>query len=428
MHTIIKIAVVSVLALFAIVGVVSISRADNNSELNNHEESLVKYSSTSSGKPPVKFPFIPDEINSQFQDLSKQHKMHSCGFQNYRPKWDEIDRNLAQKINGYNSRMDNWRVVEGEYSRKVFEEYSSAITYSMVSEDEDLKERLFDKLYQWAESDALTATTICYSRNPNQKLLPQCEGEWSDKDGKDLAPVKDATVSIEIAIGLKYIYGAFFKEYKVDDSRHRKINEWLQKWHKRFPDYNDFYWGNSVGWSFPNIFVKHQTGENYQSLINKIIKGADEWILRDGSLKDRTTRGNRALWYHSSGLGEAFMILELAYASKLKLPKNFEPKLLKAVELWHKAMLDNSAITVWAKKGHNAQFDPKNPDYQKYSRLDSISFNGIWFHVFQYRYPNHPTAKFIKEQMSPQARSLKTDGYLGFGVGCIYNALANKEM
>ena len=51
--------------------------------------------------------------------------------------------------------MDNWRVVEGEYSRKVFQEYSSAITYSMVSEDEDLKERLFDKLFQWADSDAL---------------------------------------------------------------------------------------------------------------------------------------------------------------------------------------------------------------------------------------------------------------------------------
>ena len=128
-----------------------------------------------------------------------------------------------------------------------------------------------------------------------------------------------------------------------------------------------------------------------------------------------------------------FCSLQTGWSSKTAItmiwvPKNFEPKLLKAVELWHKAMLDNSAITVWAKKGHNAQFDPKNPDYQKYSRLDSISFNGIWFHVFQYRYPSHPTAKFIKEQMSPQARSLKTDGYLGFGVGCIYNALANKEM
>ena len=397
-------------------------KADTTVKLNHPSKG------TNSGKPSVKFPFISDEINSQFKELPKQHKMQACGFQNYRPKWDEIDKNLAQKIKGYNSRMDNWRVVEGAYSRKVFQEYSSAITYSMVSEDEDLKERLFDKLYQWAVSDALTSTIICYSRNPNRRLLPECEGEWSDKDGKDLAPVKDATVSIEIAIGLNYIYGAFFKDYKVDDSRHRKINEWLKKWHKRYPVYNDFYWGNSVGWSFPNIFAKHQTGKDYKILINKVIEGANKWIQKDGSLKDRTTRGNRALWYHSSGLGEAFMILELAYASNLKLPKNFEPKLLKAVELWHKAMLDNSAITVWAKKGHNAQFDPNNPDYQKYSRLDVISFNGIWFHVFQYRYPSHPTAKFIKEQMSPQARSLKTDGYLGFGVGCIYNALANREM
>ena len=87
------------------------------------------------------------------------------------PKWHEIDRNLAEKIEGFNSRMDNWRVVEGEYSRKVFREYSSAITYSMVSEDEDLKERLFDKLYQWAEADALTATTICYSRRNRKEVI-----------------------------------------------------------------------------------------------------------------------------------------------------------------------------------------------------------------------------------------------------------------
>ncbi len=63
--------------------------------------STVKWNqlSTNSGKPSVKFPFIPDEINSQFKELSKQHKIQACGFQNYRPKWDEIDMDLAQKIN-----------------------------------------------------------------------------------------------------------------------------------------------------------------------------------------------------------------------------------------------------------------------------------------------------------------------------------------
>ena len=40
-------------------------------------------------------------------------------------------------------------------------------------------------------------------------------------DGKDLAPVKDATVSIEIAIILISM-ALFLMDYKVDDSRHMK--------------------------------------------------------------------------------------------------------------------------------------------------------------------------------------------------------------
>ena len=30
-----------------------------------------------------------------------------------------------------------------------------------------------------------------------------------------------------------------------------KINEWLNKWHKRFPPYNDFYWGKKSWLVFP---------------------------------------------------------------------------------------------------------------------------------------------------------------------------------
>ena len=92
-------------------------KADATVKLNHPSKS------TSSGKPSVKFPFISDEINSQFKELPKQHKIQACGFQNYRPKWDEIDKDLAQKINGYNSRMDNWRVVEGD----TVEKYSKNI-------------------------------------------------------------------------------------------------------------------------------------------------------------------------------------------------------------------------------------------------------------------------------------------------------------
>ena len=373
-----------------------------------------------------KFVFIPDDVYQAFNELPKEHKIQTCGFKYFYPQWDIINKDLAKKIEGHNSRMDNWREVEGEYSRDVFRKYSEAITYAMVSEDIDLKEKLFDKLYQWAKNEALTETTICYTRDPKNRVKKRCEGEWSDPNGQDLAPIKDATVSIEIVIGLNYIYSLFYNDYETTDARHQTIKNWFAKFYKRFPPYRDFYWGNSVGWSFPNIFVRHQMNKSYKGTLKSIIKGADRAILKDGSLKDRTTRGNRALWYHSSALGEAFMVLEMAYAAGLKLPKKFEPELLLAVELFHKTILDNSYITPWAKKATRGQFDPKNPHNQSFTKLDNLNFNGIWLHSFQYRYPDHPTTMFLKERLTTRAQSLRSDGYLGFGAGCIYNALANK--
>lgn len=373
-----------------------------------------------------KSPFIPDDVYEQFNQLSKGHKMKTCGFDNYYPAWSSIDKDLSFKIKGYNSRMDNSKEVEGHYSRDVTYDYNAAITYAMVSEDEKTKERLFEKLYQWAKSKRLTETKQCYTNNPNNSILKECEGEWSDPDGQDLAPIKDSTVAVQIVLALNYSYNLFFVDYKVDDPRHETIKEWFSFFYKRVKPANDFYWGNSIGWYMPNIFIKHQQNKKYTKMVKKLVKGANKWTLKDGSFKDRTTRGNRALWYHHNGLGEAFMVMEMAYAANVKLPKNYEKKLLLAVDLFHKAYLDNSYITKWAKKGHNSQFDENNPDYQKFNqRLDSIDFDAWWFHVIQYRYPDHPTSKFLQKELTSKARSLKTGSTVGFGVGCIYSALAN---
>ena len=110
-----------------------------------------------------KSPFIPDDVYEQFNQLPKDHKIKMCGFDVYYPPWSSIDKDLSFKIKGYNSRMDNWREVEGSYSRDVAYDYSTAITYAMVTKDEKTKERLFDKLYQWAKSKRLTETKQCYT-------------------------------------------------------------------------------------------------------------------------------------------------------------------------------------------------------------------------------------------------------------------------
>ena len=168
------------------------------------------------------------------------------------------------------------------------------------------------------------------------------------------------------------------------------------------------YFGNSAGWFFPNLFIKHSQNKEYKTLVKKLIKGADKLLLIDGSIKDRTTRGNRALWYHHSGLGEAFMIMEIA----------------KAAELFHDTYLDHAVIEPWAKKKYNSLASNGKQDFK--SDFNSTSKDAAWFHIMQYRYPNHRTSKFIKENMYPRAIFLKADQTLGVSLGCIDNALANR--
>ena len=142
-----------------------------------------------------KSPFISDNIQDKFKKLPIKHKIKFCGFENYKPKKNIINRDLAIKIIGYNSRMDNWETVEGVYSREVFKEYADAVTYASVTENTQIKEFLFDKLYSWAKNKALTKTKQCYRNSLRNSILKDCEGEWSDSEGQDLAPIKDATVT-----------------------------------------------------------------------------------------------------------------------------------------------------------------------------------------------------------------------------------------
>jgi len=147
-------------------------------------------------------------------------------------------------------------VCKNDKKRKFF-------PFSRFKKDEKTKERLFDKLYQWAKSKRLTETKQCYTNKGDQFISDDCEGEWSDPDGQDLAPIKDSTVAVEIVLGLNYSYNMFFADYKVDDPRHDTIKDWFGFFYKRVMPARKFYWGNSIGWYMPNIFIKHQLKKKY---------------------------------------------------------------------------------------------------------------------------------------------------------------------
>ena len=371
-----------------------------------------------------KTPFVPDDVLNTFTSLSKEHKVKFC-FKNFDPFIDKINEDLPLKIEGYNSKMDNENKVKGIRAMDVFKEFATTTNYAFISENFELQEFLFNKLFEWADDKALTKTKQCYRNTAKNSILKDCEGEWSDPEGQDLAPIKDATVTLEVIMGLNYLYNFYFVNYKIEDPRHKTINEWFKPFYKQIKPANKFYMGNSAGWYFPNIALRHGNNKDYSELIKKLIKGADKWVLNDGSIKNRTTRGNRALWYHHSGLGEAFVIMEIAKAADIKLPNNYEKKLLKAAELFHDTYLDHTVIEPWSKKKYNSQASNGKQDFR--SDFNSTSHDAAWFHIIQYRYPNHRTSKFIKENMYPRATSLKADQKLGISLGCIYNALANNQ-
>ena len=366
--------------------------------------------------------FVSDEDFNDFLNLPAEDKISSCGYKEYSPNWREINKDLAPRIKGYNSKMDNWRKVEGAYSRDVLVKYLEASTYAMVSDDEVLKGKLFDKLYQWASKNALSATMQCYSNGP-MGVLPACEGEWSDPNGQDIAPIKDATVAVETVMSLNYLYKLYYADYKPEDDRHKVILGWFENFYPRIKTSRDFYFGNSVGWHFPNISIKHSQNRDYKSLVQNMVNGLDEWSLPDGSMKERTTRGNRALWYHSNALGEAFIILEIARIADVKIPPNLEKKLLKAAELFNDAFLDHSVIEPWAKKRVRSQASNGRQEFN--SNLDSISFYSSWMQIFQLRYPEHRTAKWLNQELTSRAQSLKSNVVTGVPVGCISKALAD---
>ena len=369
--------------------------------------------------------FVSDEDFNDFLNLPVEDRISSCGYKGYSPNWREINKDLAPRIKGYNSKMDNWRKVEGAYSRDVLVKYLEASTYAMVSDDEVLKEKLFDKLYQWASKNALSATMQCYFANGPKDIAPACEGEWSDPDGQDLAPIKDATVAVETVMSLNYLYKLYYADYKPEDDRHKMILGWFESFYPRIKTSRDFYFGNSVGWHFPNISIKHSLDRNYKTLIENMVNGLDEWSFADGSMKDRTTRGNRALWYHSNALGEAFIILEIARIADVEIPPTLEKKLLKAAELFNDAFLDHSVIEPWAKKRVRSQASNGRQEFN--SNLDSVSFYSSWMQIFQLRYPEHRTAKWLNQELTSRAQSLKSNVVTGVPIGCISKALADSS-
>ena len=92
------------------------SSSDNNKSTQKFERDSV----------PSKSIFVSDEDFSDFLNLPLEDRIRSCGYSGFSPNWRVINKDLAPRIKGYNSKMDNDHVVEGHYTRDVHLKYHAS--------------------------------------------------------------------------------------------------------------------------------------------------------------------------------------------------------------------------------------------------------------------------------------------------------------
>jgi len=367
---------------------------------------------------------VPNDVMTAFQNAAPSVKAKHCSAKNDYP-YQEL-ANLAQqppkRLLGYNSRMDNRKDVPGAVETDLFVlRLTETFTDSWVSGSDEKRQKVLDALYAWAKADALTLTKPCAK---DGYLLDSCT-EWTQDDGQDLSDSKDhSTVQMHM---MHIAYGYYFTlaDYKADDPKHAVIQNWINtffKWNKR-P--TDVYIGLDLGWYWPAILQGALENESELSewhpktLLTKAVRELDKVVLEDGSIKDRTTRGNKSLWYHHTGLIETIVTLEMARNYNVEIPESLEQRIEKAGEIFIRGFEDHSYMDKWASKAHNSVFNPGEQDFR--DNLD-IPNGNAWFYIFSYRYPNADFTRQLDKILNQYPRNGRQDGYIGFGLGCIYAA------
>jgi len=365
---------------------------------------------------------VPNDVMSAFKNVASTTKEKYCSISGPQNSTyvEAIAGNPPERIKGWNSRMDNKKNVEGSYSAIYAMRWSKLVTDSMVNENS--KEIALESLYKWANAGALTKTWNCFTDG-------KCGNAWKEKDGSDLNPMHDIDHTFHVMH--KFAYGYYFalSDYKVNDPRHAVIQNWLKvyfgnpKMKSRGGSNYQYIAGQHTGYRWIELLnseLDSKDSKDIKSMIKKIIDANNKQILKDGSIKNRTTRGDRSLWYHWHILNEIVLNMETARRYDVKIPAEMHEKVEKAADIFVKGFADHTYMDKWAKVAFQSTYTPGLQHFK--NEMSKIPNSKSWVYIFQYRYPNSPVtvelAKITANDKQPGA-----DGETGIGYGCIYGSL-----
>jgi len=370
--------------------------------------------------------FVPDDVLTLFERAPKKQKLKYCksGKLPYE-RAKELSIDPPDRILGFNSRMDNEHEVEGATQFGSFVVSFSAIYLDSLTKGDETRQQLaLDALYRWASESALLETKSCV----NEKGIADrnCTS-WTQSDGQDPSDWMDYNKTQIDVMHLAYGYYFALASFKPMDPKHAVIKRWFDEFIQRNRRPRDVSFGLDLNYYWPKIFTnllqKEETLAKVEAreTLEYLLSELDDLLLDDGSIKDRTTRGNRGLWYHHSSLAELLITIEMARRFDLPISTDLDQRIQKAGEIFLEAFLDHSYLDKWAKVAYRGIYTPGKQEFPKSINLPN---GNSWFYIYAFRYPDSPVTSRLMSLLNEKPNMARRDGLVGFGLGCIY-AVAN---
>ena len=357
--------------------------------------------------------FIPKDVLEAFNTAPESIKINRCGANSLEYKiLSGFLISPPKRVSGFNSRMDNVRSVEGAMvAERYFELLNILMLDAWIRNDPEKKQIVLEALHSWASAGALTETSDC------SKLGSKCT-QWTRKDGQDNSLLMDHNYVLKMVSRAAYGYYLTLVEHQPNDPKHAVIQNWINSFLIRMEPFKGF--GLDFGWRIPSILIDFQKGnlETVTKTLEILISELEETVRDDGSFYKRTTRGNRALWYHSQAMAEALVVSEMARNFGLETSQEFRKKIQKAADLFLRGWHDHGYMDQWAKEGVNSVYTPGEQDIDK--SLDT-SHSNSWLYIYPYLFPETETAKILINFVKNYPNSGRKEPLFGIGLGCIYS-------
>jgi hypothetical protein len=337
----------------------------------------------------------------------------------------DLDTPSVYTFVGLTSSWSNSNSVPGMRSSQNF--VYAVSNYSAMAKDNNdnqLKSQVVSSIHNWSSANAFKGTKLCWS--PANGWDQSCT-QWVDPNGNDLSAIQDINFVMEMVESIRRSYSLVSDWAKVNDpAKHQNIMSWLKFWDDNTPNPDDVFFGLGMGryhWEIQRVAETAGISATVP-LVQRLMTGIPLLVNDDGSIVNRTTRGNRALWYHFSSINEIMTSMYLAKQAGVDINPLLETRLHKSVELFLNTLDNPSYILPWARVGYNNGGDGTQQDFfggaaNKFAGWYDSTYAGSWIYLYTNWYINANSAKLKQIVPLKTAMSAFVDRQFGIPLGCV---------